>query len=75
MPNCFGQITTREVQEIRRLARRGMKTTDIAAIIGCSNDRVLEYSGSLVSRIRRAAQYDRIARQAAAYVPTFGGGQ
>ncbi|WP_449411059.1 hypothetical protein [Methylobacterium komagatae] len=56
------------------MARTGMKTADIAEIIGCSTDSVVDHSGSLAKRMRQAAQYDRIVKRASAYVPTFGGG-
>lgn len=74
MPNASGQLYARDVSEIRRMARTGMKSAEIAEIIGCSTDSVIEYSGALAKRMRQAAQYDRIVRRASVYVPTFGGG-
>lgn len=75
MPNATGYLTAREVAQIRRFAADGMKTADIAAIIGRCELTVLRYSGSLVERTRRAARYDRLVQSVSAYVPTFWGGQ
>lgn len=75
MPDAAGFITHQEAKRIRRLAQSGFSVRDIAAMVGCCEDAARRHSGSYSARLSRAQRYERIVTQAAAYVPTFGGGR